>query len=280
MVRENCYTNKFIARLAQIIIVGCASHLFNLAVCNILDEYSNMLEEILSLMTKLNTPNIRSRLRQHIFFSLNSPKVSRWSSSFDMVLRYTKLCEYLPPLENGDVDAFLLTPSKNGRVCSVLESLKDLESIQKKLFNNNTIIRFFRGLFNFVIDSYPCSSSNFSNDSNIIHYPRFQSALVPVQLVNCTSSSREDRLGLDKFVVSEYIQSDSDGDEESFTGRAFKRQRRSSKIGPVLYTDTRYALPTFDLCELFFSVAGHVLDLTCMSFLPANLECQLFLNLK
>ena len=44
------------------------------------------------------------------------------------------------------------------------------------------------------------------------------------------------------------------------------------------YLDLRFIVPTSNLCERFFSVAGYALDDRRKRLLPSNLESQLFLN--
>ncbi len=44
--------------------------------------------------------------------------------------------------------------------------------------------------------------------------------------------------------------------------------------------DLRFLLPTWNLCERFFSIAGHTLGDRRQNILPSNFEMQLFLYMN
>ena len=63
VVGDNCATNKRIATLMGVPLVGCASHRLNLAVQQVLGEYDEELGKVKDLMIKLKGLNQSARLR-------------------------------------------------------------------------------------------------------------------------------------------------------------------------------------------------------------------------
>ncbi|ETO99772.1 hypothetical protein F441_22803 [Phytophthora nicotianae CJ01A1] len=57
VVGDNCPTNKAIATRLKVPLIGCASHRFNLAVCEYLTEYEDLIAEVQALCIQLRHPN-------------------------------------------------------------------------------------------------------------------------------------------------------------------------------------------------------------------------------
>eukprot|EP00644_Phytophthora_capsici_P017641 jgi/Phyca11/120718/e_gw1.42.264.1 len=61
VVGDNCPTNKAIATRIKVPLIGCASHRFNLAVCEYLTEYEDLVAEVQALCIQLRHPNTAQR---------------------------------------------------------------------------------------------------------------------------------------------------------------------------------------------------------------------------
>ena len=97
LICDNCETNKALARLCRIPMIGCASHRFNLAVKEYILTSSNSenLSKINVLIGKLKGIKLGAKLRQFTTFRPKQQNVTRWSSSYEMVSRYLELKQIL-----------------------------------------------------------------------------------------------------------------------------------------------------------------------------------------
>lgn len=57
----------------------------------------------------------------------------RWSSSFEVMLRYVQLCVCLPELESKYVDLIMLITSENSQINLDLRLINNVELIEEKL---------------------------------------------------------------------------------------------------------------------------------------------------
>ena len=60
LIGDNCSTNKLLANLMQVPLVGCASHRLNLAVKKIYEDNIELIEKVDEIMANLN--NLKNRI--------------------------------------------------------------------------------------------------------------------------------------------------------------------------------------------------------------------------
>jgi hypothetical protein len=110
LIGDNCSTNKAVANLCKIPLVGCHSHILNLAVKNIFleDEFAKtVLPKVVELMRVLSTPKGAAQLR-NCFVDCTGLKAikkneTRWTSTYDMLERYIKLLPHLSQIEEASI---------------------------------------------------------------------------------------------------------------------------------------------------------------------------------
>ena len=120
IVSDNCKTNQAIAKHTTLPFIGCASHRFNLAVQQYLEEHEELLRKIHELMKKFST--IKGRAYLHTFTHLE-PRLrqdTRWSSTFTMVLRYVRFIPLFGKFQTADITRLgilplMLSPADNAR---------------------------------------------------------------------------------------------------------------------------------------------------------------------
>ena len=123
---DNCEVIKALSSFIKIPLIGCASHRFALAVNEFIVDYEPVLGNINSLMHKLRTKLLSVKLRKFSNLLPVIRNVTRWSSTFQMIVRYeelrppllifaicfaneTSLIDYfLSPPENNEIDALML----------------------------------------------------------------------------------------------------------------------------------------------------------------------------
>lgn len=114
---------------------------------------------------------------------------TRWSSTFEKLLRYFELKGILPKLKSEEVDGLCLTAAANRRANHLLDVLCDLKSVTIPLQRSGTMLADVRGLINAVIDIHPSIESRLSPTATIIHSPLLETAAAKVQLRNSHSLS-------------------------------------------------------------------------------------------
>ena len=107
LVGDNCNTNKALADLAHKPLLGCASHRFNLAVKDILEEYSDVTSCVYHMMKKLKNIIPAAKLRKLTPLRAKCANATRWSSTYKMLRCYKQLKEFLPKLNMTEVDDLL-----------------------------------------------------------------------------------------------------------------------------------------------------------------------------
>ena len=270
--------NKAIANRACVPLIGCASHRFNLAVQDLLSEEEAALSKVNHLMVKLGTLLLGAKLRKLTPLRPKTRNMTRWSSSFEMILRYVRLREFLPKLDSSEIDRLSLTSTENRRIDSLLEQLKTLESVSKALQEERTSISDVRAMFDAVIEEFPETTDRLTSSAAIVHSPLLESGIVKVQRGKNGALSREERSVLFPFELACNATSTEGDDCLSFAQRALKRQKMAGWDNSNNYMDTRFLLPTSNICERLFSKCGHVLTNRRKGLMPANLESQIFLH--
>lgn len=131
VIGNNCYANKCIADLACVPFLGCAGHRFNLTVRDILEDYENTLSSINGLMSKRKRHLQGAELWKSTHSIPRTSNHTRWSCTFEILLRYFDLKDTLPWLESEKVDELFFTATANRRARHLLAVLRDLESVTK-----------------------------------------------------------------------------------------------------------------------------------------------------
>ena len=92
---DNVDTNKRIADLCGVKFFGCASHRLNLAVSAYLERHGPLLENVNTLIGKLNSPKLAGTLREHTSLKPIQRNKIRTLSTMDMAERYIRLKPFL-----------------------------------------------------------------------------------------------------------------------------------------------------------------------------------------
>eukprot|EP00644_Phytophthora_capsici_P004648 jgi/Phyca11/111050/e_gw1.19.281.1 len=84
--RLYCPTNKAIATWLKVPLIGCASHRFNLAVCEYLTEFEDLIAEVQALCIQLRHPNNSAALTaftglKPLKANMTRHLLTRWSSA-------------------------------------------------------------------------------------------------------------------------------------------------------------------------------------------------------
>ena len=97
VVCDNENTNKALAKLLKIPMIGCASQRHNLAVNNFLLPHENLISKVHAIMVKMsNLKRAGALRRKNVNLQSIFRNKTRWSSTYEMLVRYKALRPHLP----------------------------------------------------------------------------------------------------------------------------------------------------------------------------------------
>jgi hypothetical protein len=138
LIGDNCCSNQSLATKAKSYFIGCASYRFNFAMKEFFSSYEDQINEINAIMIKLKQMIPAAKLRSFTHLKVKTKNARRWSSTIAMILRYTKIKQFLPRLEVNEIDDLVLSAKENRDIDALLEELKDLETVSKTSQNDST----------------------------------------------------------------------------------------------------------------------------------------------
>lgn len=273
-VGDNCNTNKSLASLCQVPLIGCYSHRFNLEVKNFIvdQECEDLLENINSIMKLLKSTKRAAKLARSTSLLPKKRNVTRWSSSFEMLKRFMDIKEHFDPTDY-EVISLLPNPKNELRLQKLLLDLTGLETVTKELQSESTNLLIGRDLFEGVMEKYPSADKYLSSSSKIIHSPRFEDAVY--------KSLKGDVLGQEeKAILLPYkldTAVESSNDSKSSTNFA-KSILLSKKARISNQYNLGYIPATSNVAERFFSSAKLVITDLRKSMDKESLEFLMFLK--
>ena len=284
IVGDNCAVNKSIAKKLDVGFVGCASHRYNLAVCDILKDNDRIISLVREIMKKIRTGVNRAKLRRITHLSPIIDQETRWSSTYSMLLRYQQLKDHIKSLKVSAILSILPNKKDSLQIDELTTRLAQHDSITKDLQKDDTNISIARSLFDEAIEFCPEMAARLSERAQIVLQPEFESALIKILDNKCETMSDAERLSVEslKKRQSNPSQTDNDDDDDKLTlaQRARKRRKINEENTSSQYLDVRFIFPSSNIVERFFSKAGYVFDDHRKRLLPQHLEAQLFLHIN
>jgi|Laugrespbdmm15sd_2_1035082.scaffolds.fasta_scaffold21012_1 hypothetical protein len=271
LVGDNCSTNKALATLCKVPLVGCGSHRLNLAVTQYLEEHEPLLKTIHDIMVKLSTIKLGAKLLRETPLHPVQRNATRWSSTFSMIKRFIELKDILEDKFSEDFEL----PARAGirKIGDIFENLKNFESVSKKLQKEKECnILTQRQLFDGLIELYPSTKEYLAADAPIVHSPEFEAAVCKV-LLNSIDFDESEEEALSDFMTDDGdAPANDENDELAFAEKIIKKHRKNP------YVDLSYIPPTSNLVERFFSAASFVMTDLRKRNHPRTLEMLMFLK--
>jgi hypothetical protein len=284
IIGDNCNVNKCIAKRLKIPLIGCRSHIFNLAVNAHIDVNKVTINKVNTLMSKLKDLNNHAKLLQLSPLDPVNQNTTRWSSTYSMLKRFFVLEPVLQQIES--IAEFLPHASEIEELQTVMAQLDDLNTVTVALQSATMNIPESREIFDEVLSRYSSMDKYLAPDEDIIHSPIFDNAVVKVM------KGREDELNNDEAValIDFLIPPVSNEDEQSNTNNvlssftimeyvAAKRQKLADGAYKVSkYIDLRFLLSTSNFVERLFSLAKITLTDHRTSMSNNTFDALLFLQ--
>ena len=184
-IADNCNTNRKLSKRTGIPMIGCASHRLNLAVKEIIssnDENASIVRQIDLLMGELKTLKNSSILRTLTALNPERKNVTRWYSTFMMLLKWSRLREHILPscsMFPKEVVDLIPTPAQDSAITDLLDVLKKFESVSKMLqMGGQGQLNLFkcRALFDKLYDDFASlyTITYITPTSKIVNNPDFE----------------------------------------------------------------------------------------------------------
>ncbi|KAF1328177.1 hypothetical protein FI667_g7132, partial [Globisporangium splendens] len=275
IVADNCATNQAIAKKLSVPLVGCASHRFNLAITRYLSDNQDLIDSIQGLCVQLRQPNNSAALAQHTSLRPLKANATRWSSTYQMLRRYVRIKETIKMVPA--VEDLLPSAATHRRIISLVEDLKDLESVCVKLQSEDCTLADVRLLFDAVISKFPVVTDQLRVNAKIVHSPGFENAVV--KILNDQPLHAAESASVSSFLVDPPHDSNACAANEDFATLALRQVKRQRRSPAYFYMDLLKMIPpTNNRCERLFSHCKYVLAPNRSSLLPAHFELIVFLR--
>ena len=191
---DNCSVNTATASMANVPLIGCASHRLALATREVIKQggFQDIVNEVALLMEKLTTLKNADKLRNCVatngLLSIIR-NATRWTSDHKMLERFVLLYPHLFTL-NLARDTTILIPNSEGfeQCQELLKILKDFYDATISLQKESIDMHDIRCIFDVLQRLYPASAKYLAVDAKIVKYPDFENGIVKLQ------SFREDEL--------------------------------------------------------------------------------------
>ncbi|RLN75737.1 hypothetical protein BBJ28_00007540 [Nothophytophthora sp. Chile5] len=279
LIGDSCSTNKALADMMGIPIIGCGCHKLNLAVKSFLERrpaVQTAITNVDKVVTQLRNLKAAGALRELTPLCPIKRNVTRWSSTHKMLERFLKIEGEAKQLDEVDT----IRRADAERIRSIMPTLDDFKSVMTDLQKQGQHIGEVQGIFTGMIEDYPELNDYIAADANISHSPLFESAVVKILDGKKETLTDAERALVARFVVRPVTARESTatvGNKRSYAFRLRERKRQRLEQTEE-YVDLRFISGTSASAERLFSSAKHVLRSTRKRLTPVNFEKILFLK--
>ncbi|KAG2880461.1 hypothetical protein PC116_g23999 [Phytophthora cactorum] len=249
----------------------------NLEIKRFLEPHEEDLENVQVLMRKLRTVKEAAKLRAKTPLLPVLRQETWWSSTFATVDRYVRLREFLSA-DDGEIADLLLPRSTHRSLQTLLEEMKDIESISKKLQSDGLTLLLARELFGGLLELKPSFASYLASNAEIVDSPAFDSGAVKVFDKKAEMLTREERAALLPFKRSreDAAAQPARVQKDGLADRILKRRK---VVVQQVYVLLAAIPPASNMVERLLSSARSVLRHERHRLTPMTLEMLLFLKL-
>lgn len=145
-------------------------------------------------------------------------------------------------------------PAENRKIDDLLFVMEDFEKTQIDLQREDVTLSNIRDNFAEVMKAYSSMELMLKPDAKIVHDPEFEEVIVMIQSGKKIQLTLNQLKTVDKLFTTSYSSNLEKTENLSLLYRALKRRMLRETSFFDRYRDTRFILPTFDVCERMFSL--------------------------
>ena len=286
-------------------LIGCFSHRLNLDVNEFMGKeekrngrgtvarpangYYQLIRKVDLLMGELKTYKNASKLRSRTHVRPTRINVTRWSSIFQMLIRWSKLREPISQVDNWPQTVLekIPTPSENQTILILINDLKKFDSVSKKLqIGGNERLdllearSLFEGLLRDFQSKYPLT--HMRADSNIITNPNFEKGIIKIldNRVKDLKPNEASACSIFKRKINEINEPDCPDNDLGYADQILRAsaQKKRAREEDTEYRSVKHVSPISNICERLFSRANITISATRKNMDPDSLNMLLFLK--
>ena len=151
---DNTGINLSLARKVKKPLVGCKSHVLALAVKSFLQEHSDILDRVQSLMKSALRTKIRGKLRDQGCVLAPILRCDKWDSAYLQIQRFLNMEVYLVHIDDPEIQDLMLSGKDKRELIGICESLKNFTSCSKVHQRKDFDLADSRALFDQLLKDY------------------------------------------------------------------------------------------------------------------------------
>ena len=305
---DNCSTNRKLSIDSGSPMVGCASHRLNLAVQKMLgaEEKRNrdgiitipasqmqlLVRKVDLLMGELKTLKNSALLRTQTFLQPERRNATRWSSLFQMLLKWQRLRLHVAAVNNFADKVNELTPSsvENRMLDEFTGKLKDFVSVSKLIQSGGEKRKYLyevKALFRKLVEDYgeEFALAEIKQDADIVLNKHFENGIAKIQACNEEALSQQEKAAVKIFLrptsrSEASVEEKEDDSELSYVEQAVRavQSQKRQRTYKSKYRPTGHVSPTANIVERFNSQAKLIMSDRRKSMNPDTLNMILILK--
>ncbi|KAL0212388.1 hypothetical protein RCL1_006014 [Eukaryota sp. TZLM3-RCL] len=277
LVGDNCATNKALADLAALPLVGCASHRWALEMSSANNDLEDISVKIDTFLKILRKKKRRMILRTATSLKPKRRNATRWSSSVTMLRHFVQLLPIIDSLFFNDIFVTDLLPSRTetALITDALEKFNKLDLVTKKLQTLHVPLHKAKAVFDVAHEDFPAMNSYTTYPASIMHSPRFESAVIKVLNGNESQLTLTEKSLIRRFLMEQ--QHVIDPFNTSFESRLDAKLDENQSSHESKYICLEFIPATSNEAERLFSKARMLME-DRPALEAHNLSLQLFLH--
>ncbi|GMF28035.1 unnamed protein product [Phytophthora fragariaefolia] len=200
LIEDNCATNKALADLMSVPLIGCGYHMLNIAIKAYLARrpaIEKTIARVGKTMSQMRNLKAAGALRELTSLTPIKRNVTRWSSTHKMLQRFLQIEGSARQLD--DIDA--IRRADLDRIKSVMPALKDFKGIMTELQNKGQHIGVVHETFELMTEDYTELKDYLATDATISHNLQFEAAVVKIIRGEQEKLTSEEKVRVSSFLA-------------------------------------------------------------------------------
>lgn len=195
-----------------------------------------------------------------------------------MLSRYFEIKDFIFQIvvSGNDIQPLLLTSEQERLVSKLFSDMKKTKRCHKDITGRKCTLSTMGYIFDELMNVFPSTSRGLSSTDTIIHDVDFENGIVKMQQGNSGMLTENEVPAVSVFYQSPNRSAQALNDA-CLLLRAWKTQNMDLIERIAGYDDVRFILPSSNICDRLFSIAGVEMDYRRKYLIPSNFESQMIL---